>query len=445
MPAARPRRRALRGRRRPRLRSALPGRRREGRRDHLAFDLALDFTGRAIAIGGTDLDDVSSDASWPRSSRAPDAIRAGEVFERAAALAGLPARPRTQSPFFHKRAVEQYFESGLRSWRLTPSTHVLRRLGLELPKTRRATLVKVIANRCSPLPAASRSSSARFRGAACRARSARHHPVAGGDRRPHRLPPIVAGSPCARRWVGENRRSRTRFERVRDWAPRPADRAARSTGCSSCSGSSALRPTRRHRAGYRHCRGLIGWFRGDYLAAFEDLDRAMRLFRRDSGWRRSSRPPGLPPRGAGPDGRVASAPSELATASATRRTAATILHDLAAASRPSRGWRRPPRARRCAERIARSARPKAFSIPHYQPLITRSTSRSTRTMPLAPCEQIEAAWPLLERNLSLSMSWTRDELAHLRARAALAAAEALAKGATGSPRDIDDCLAIARR
>jgi tetratricopeptide (TPR) repeat protein len=434
--------------------------------DALALDLAAKLYRRAIAIGGVELGEAELRARLGEVlASAGRGLAAGDEFERAAELASTELatseRPRDgRIPYLRQRAAEQYLESGHRDKAAHTLDSVLSRLGLKLPKTRNAALARVLANRCIVLA----------RGLDYERRDPSEIPTEVLDRLDFLqvmmmtagLIDLNTGAWLASRLflealrVGEASRIAVALSNeCAVWSPLPGRLSRRQVDRMHallkklCSESEL--PL--HQAGYHHCTGLVTWFRGDLVQAFENLDRAKTLYEAIRAGVslhivnvEAFRLPVLAMLG-----RIRELREELdaAVRDADDR-GDELLATTCTIGEPSIAWLaddRPAEALRWAERALRAA-PSGFSTPHYLHLITCANVALYQGDGIVACEQVEAAWPALERNLLLSMAWTRDELAQLRGRAAIAAAEAMQREGKASPRPghgAKDWLALALR
>ncbi len=428
--------------------------------DSLAFDLAAKLYGRAIELGGTELDESELRA------RLGDVLgsagrdwRAGAEFERAASLAASKQDLRARVPYLRQRAAMQYLKSGHREDAERALAAVLAALGFTLPKTRTQALLRTLWQRGLLM----------VRGLEFERRDPTQIPRTVLDRVD--LLQVLGMSLALidhtkSHWLG----TRTLLEAL-DAGEVSRVRIALANECVTwCSAPDALhqRQANRmfellkeinketseplYRGGEHTVRGLIAWFRGHAADAAHELACGKALFRtvrEGAAFHITSceafRLPALAQLG-----RIRQLTEELeADLRDAEDRADEFFVASCAAGEPSIVWLaqdRPEIALQWADRVMRSA-PPDYSSQHYFRLVTYAQTLLYQGQPGDACRLVEAEWPQLKANFFLTLSWVRDELADLRARASVAAAVAMGRGGE-SPRrgvGVNGLLAIAER
>jgi hypothetical protein len=429
--------------------------------DALAFDLAARLYRRAIEIGGTDLDETELHA------RLGDALAnagrdwvAAEEFERAAELAEGQSASLSRVPYLRQRAAMEYLQSGHRKDAARVLDRVMAPMGLKLPTTRDKALRRTMVNRAALL----------VRGLGFEHRSPAAVPQHVLDRLDllhvlHRTMALVDHTSGA--WVSSRlllealevgevtRLIRALASECVTWAAIPGALAQRQVdrmlGLIERLGTDTDLPY--DRAGLLLCRGVVMWFRGRFVEACNDLNQARDMFqtiREAVAFNIAScegfRLPALAQLG---HIRQLADDLEAALQDAEDRGDEFFVSSCAAGE-PSIAWLArdlPSTALRWAERVLHAAPAGYYSSQHYFHVVTCVQVELYERKPAEACRRIEEAWPLLKRNYFLSVSWVRDELACLRARAAIAVAGAIMTGQP-SPKDgygVDRWLRLALR
>ena len=428
--------------------------------DSLAFDLAAKLYRQAIDLG-----DVEVDESELRA-RLGDVLasagrdwRAGQEFVRAASLAESKQDLGARVPYLRQRAAMHYLKSGHREDAQRALAAVLAPLGLTLPKTRTTALLRTMWLRGLLLA----------RGLQFERRDLAEIPRAALDRVD--LLQVLGMSLALidhtrSHWLG----TRTLLEALDAGEPSRV-RIALASECVTWAAVPGVLNERQvdrmfdllkklntgveeplYLGGEHTARGLIAWFRGRALEAAEELSQARALFRtvREGATFHMTncevfRLPALAQLGRIRE-LIQDLESDLRDA---EDRADEFFVASCAAGEPCLAWLaqdRPDVALHWADRVLRSA-PPDFSSQHYFHLVSNAQARLYEGRAVEACRMVEEAWPKLKANFFLTLSWVRDELADLRARAAVAAAVAIRGGAQPLSPALDPkaLIAIAER
>jgi tetratricopeptide (TPR) repeat protein len=420
----------------------------------LAFDLAARLYRRAIAVGGTELDDVELHARLGEAlANAGRSRPAGEAFSSAASTAERNAGSGYRSAYLRRLAAAQFLKGGHRDEAEAALRTVLSPLRLELPRSRREAMRKTLVSRVRLL----------VRGLDFDRRARGEVPAQTLDRLDilHVLAVTVAWVDHTKAaWLGTrfllealdagdaSRVARALSTEVALWAPlagaisqRQVDRML--TLLAELGSDSGVELSAADRAGYYLCRGIVASCRGRFAAACADLTRA-----RDMA---SAVPYGIAFELSNCEifrlpvlavlGRLRELRVDLEAALRTADDRGDdFLVSMCGAGEPSLAWLasdQPDEAARWADRALRLTAPgyssDSYSTQHYLHLFTSVSVELYRERGLEACERMETAWPQLEANYFLTLRWVREQLLFLRARAAIAAALAIRHGER-SPR-----------
>jgi tetratricopeptide (TPR) repeat protein len=419
----------------------------------LAFDLAARLYRRAIAVGGTELDDVELHARLGEAlANAGRSRPAGEAFGAAAAIAERNTGSGYRTAYLRRLAAAQFLKGGHRDEAEAALRTVLSALRLELPRSRREAMRKTVVSRVRLL----------LRGLAFE-RRAPDVPAPALDRLDilHILAVTVAWVDHTKAaWLGTrfllealdagdaSRVARALSTEVALWAPLAGAVSQRQVDrmlalLAQLGSDSRVELTVADRAGYYLCRGIVASCRGRFAEACADLTRA-----RDMA---SAVPYGIAFELANCEifrlpvlaalGRLRELRVDLEAALRTADDRGDdFLVSMCGAGEPSLAWLaadQPDEATRWAGRALRLAAPgyssDSYSTQHYLHLFTSVSVDLYRGRGLPACERMETAWPQLKANYFLTLRWVREQLLFLRARAAIAAALAVERGER-SPR-----------
>jgi eukaryotic-like serine/threonine-protein kinase len=415
----------------------------------LAFDLAARLYRRAIAVGGTELDDVELHARLGEALASAGRSRlAGEAFGGAAAIAENNAGSGYRTAYLQRLAAQQFLKGGHRDEAEAALRTVLSPLRLELPRSRREALRKTLVSRVRLL----------VRGLAFERSSRGEVPAQTLDRLDilHVLAVTMAWVDHTKAaWLGTrfllealeagdpSRVARALSTEVALWAPLagvvPQRQVDRMIALLAELGSEpGVELNAADRAGYHLCRGIVASCRGHFAEACADLTRA-----RDMA---SAVPYGIAFELSNCEifrlpvlavlGRLRELRVDLEAALRTADDRGDeFLVSMCGAGEPSLAWLaadQPDEATRWADRALRLAAPgyssDSYSTQHYLHLFTSVSVDLYRGRGIEACERIEKAWPQLEANYFLTLTWVREQLRFLRARAAIAAALAIRGG-----------------
>jgi len=415
----------------------------------LAFDLCARLYRRAIEIGGTELDDVELHARLGEAlANAGRSRQAGEAFGRAAAIAERNAGSGYRTAYLQRLAAQQFLKGGHRDEAESALRTVLAPLRLELPRSRREALRKTLLSRLRLL----------LRGLEFERRAAGAVPGHTLDRLDilHVLTVTIGSVDHTKAaWLGTrfllealdagdpSRVARALSTEAALWAPiagtvprRQVDRMLALMARLGEDPAVELNVT--DRAGYHLCRGIIAAYRGRFLEADADLTRAKEMA--------SSVPYGITFELSNCEifrlpvlaqlGRLRELRVDLEAALRKAEDRGDeFLVSICGAGEPSLAWLaadQADEATRWAERALRQAPPgyssASYSTQHFLHLLTSVYVDLYRGRGIEAHERVEAAWPQLGANYFLTLTWVREQLLHLRARAAIGAAQAILRG-----------------
>jgi hypothetical protein len=411
----------------------------------LAFDLASRLYRRAIELGGTEL------TPWELRARLGDVLanvarngEAGRCFAIAAELAA-PHASNEQVSFLRWKTAEEFLKSGQHDEATRALETVTAPLGVHFPKNFFGATARTLANRAKLL----------VRGLTPHVRAQPGSSEAGVDRL-HVLWVLMMTFGHADPHLGGYFGSRLLLDAL-DSGDEEAiihGLAAETVNWSVMSGALVVRqvdrmftlfdelsrtsPDRRNRAGYHQCRGMAYWLQGRLLDAERELEEAIRLFRAERDDVRFHIGQCQPFRLAtmAQLGRLKTLRQELSSIllDAEDRGDDLLLYNCAAGV-PSIAYLtadEPDVARKWANRVLSWAGGN-HSSHAYNHFVTVVQADLYEGDAASAWERTQRTFPLMRRAHMLELSHVRDELLHLRARAAVALAEQVRDGRERAP------------
>jgi len=398
-----------------------------------AFDSSARWYSRALELGGTGLDEMELreclGAALAGAGRGPEA---GRVFEDAAELAERTGQMPERSLRLRKEAAEQY----LKSWQRGDATRaldaVVEPLGIRMPKSRGAAIAATLVNRAyiwwhglEPKAPGARDTNAADRLGVLLllmqvyAMTEHTYGFAFGSRLLREglacddadlLMNGLAAESCS--WAAL---AGTTSQRTADGHLAAMDRVAVS------------QPSPYRIASLQQCRGVAGFFRGQFAHAVSELELAAAAWQRRSSGATVLSAANFAFRLASLSflGRLQEQARLLdgALADAQARGDDYLIATCAAGNQ-TLGWLWTSRSQEClkwAERVL-SLAPPGFSSQHFQYLLTSVNAALLHGRAMDAWHQVETSWAAVQSNHFLALSCIGEDLRQTRARAALAAA-----------------------
>lgn len=416
----------------------------------LAFDRAAELYRRAIEIGASDVEPHELFRRLGTAlANAGRGREAGEAFLSAAQA--LNRRPETDPDYvllLKQKASEQFIQSGHNDLGLRTLKEVLAGLDIHVPGTRRASINRATMLRvysllrgvkAKPMPADEKSVEALRRFDALWAAGIRlsmiDHTFTSYSTIRCALDALAIGEP-------------TRL--VCALAGEAGNLAAVPNGVMQRRADALLALTDElleresmppyPRCFVRACRAVVAAFRGRHAETVELMDSAIEEFRAAA--------PGFTWETALWQVWLLNALGYVGNLSELRRRAASVLDEArlrddrfmarsVALGRTTLAWLSEDRPEHTIEQadIALSWAPKEYTTQHYQHYISCAEAELYRRNVEGAWERTVREWPLLTENYFLMLTFLRDELLQIRARSALARAEAL--GSSPNARTAD--------